>query len=128
MIFCDMDGVLVHMLGPEGFDKFPWMPGGRDLWEFLKPSRPLILTQVKDERYGTTCMEKLTWVKRELGEGVGVIFAPRSVGKGVYARAGDILVDDSASHCRVWEAAGGTPLRHLSADMTIRALVLLGHK
>ena len=57
-IYCDMDMVLVHQTGREGFDKFPWMPDGRELWDAIKVHAPILLTQVRESRFGATVAEK----------------------------------------------------------------------
>ena len=121
-LYCDMDMVLVHQTASHGFDAMPWMQGGKELWQFIKPFRPTLLTQVRESRFGDNCLEKLRWIQRELGNGVPVIFAPDSVGKGPYARAGDILIDDADKHCQDWHLAGGKFVMHRSADLTIATL------
>ena len=120
-----MDMVLVHQLSSEGFDKFPWMNGGRQLWDFIKGYSPILLTQVRESRFGRSSEEKLIWIKRELGAGIPVIFTPDSVGKGPHARAGDILIDDSIKHCADWQAKGGTIVLHSGAHSSIMKLKAL---
>ncbi len=120
-----MDMVLVRQTGTEGFDRMPWMPDGKTLWESIKAHRPILLTQVRESRFGLNCAEKLAWINRELGASVPVIFTPDSRGKGPFARPNDVLIDDSAKHCDSWRKAGGSAIEHRSAEVTIRELRLL---
>ena len=126
-LYCDMDMVLVRQIAREGFDRFPWMDGGKELWAAIKGLRPILLTQVRGDRFGKTAEEKLTWIDRELGAGVAVIFTPDSRGKGPFARPGDVLIDDSTDHCAAWQKNGGTPILHLAPNVaaTLAALKAL---
>lgn len=126
MIYCDMDGVLVHQTRGEQFDTLPWMVGGKDLWNVLAGRQVIILTQVKhNQRFGLTAQEKLAWIDRELGPAVPVIFTPSSRGKGHFARHGDVLIDDDARHGAAWKEAGGQFIQHTVAPVTIAALMAL---
>lgn len=119
-----MDMVLVHQTASHGFDKMPWMRDGKELWEYIRGYSPILLTQVRESRFGENCREKLTWINRELGN-VPVIFTPDSRGKGPFARKGDILIDDSEVHCAAWEQGGGVAIRHRYAKETARVLTPL---
>jgi len=121
-IYCDMDMVLVHQTSGERFDIMPWMPGGKELWQFLSGRNVILLSQVKQKRFGLTAAEKLAWIDRELGPDVPVIFTPDSRGKGPFARAGDVLIDDAEKHCNDWAVNGGIAIRHLNVEATIFSL------
>ena len=121
-IFCDMDMVLVHQTSSEGFDRMPWFKDGKLLWEAIKGRAPILLTQVRESRFGLSSHEKLVWIKRELGVGTPVIFTPDSVGKGPHARPGDVLIDDSVKHCADWRNGGGSPILHRSLTDTLSQL------
>lgn len=121
-----MDMVLVRQTGRDGFDRMPWTSDGKALWAYIEKRSPILLTAVRDERFGRIAEEKLVWINRELGAGVPVIFAPKSRGKGPFARAGDVLIDDSKTHCSDWENGGGLAVLHRSALDTIDKLGRLG--
>jgi len=90
-IYCDLDGVLcdfdagvrslskgvaaddlpIHKMwgliheADRFYEKLAWNPGGRLLWESIRPHSPSILTGVS---MGKTCPdEKARWCRRELG-------------------------------------------------------------
>ncbi len=122
-LFCDMDGVLVRQTSMQGFHLMPWMADGKELWAFIKQHNPILLTQVREERFGATAQEKLLWINRELGPAVPVIFTPDSRGKGPFASHGAILIDDDVvRHGPGWTARGGMLVRHTCAAETIRQL------
>lgn len=120
-----MDGVLVHQTGRDGFDLMPWMPDGRELWEFVKPLNPVILSQLSPDIYDRGSVQKAVWCKRELGE--VTLFVERAwagtTGKQVHADPGAVLIDDHPTwHERAWTARGGIFLHHVSAKQTIESL------
>lgn len=125
-VFCDMDGVLVNQTGRVRFDLMGWMPGGRELWAFLAPLKPTILSQLMADIYEVSCLEKLTWCARELGADVPVIVVRAENGKFPHCKPGDVLVDDSPHHHdRAWTAAGGIFIHHVSAAKSIEQLKAL---
>lgn len=122
-IFCDMDGVLVHQTGRDGFDTMPWMPGGRVLWAFIAPLKPTILSMLRDDNYERCAPQKRAWCARELGADVPVIITPDSTGKGPHAIPGAVLIDDGVMrHAPGWVKNGGIFLHHVSAAETIKRL------
>lgn len=121
-IFCDMDGVLVRQTGRDGFDKMPWMPDGRVLWEFIAPMGPIILSMLPDENMHRAAPQKIEWCARELGKDVAVTITPDSIGKAKYAEAGDVLIDDNQKHASGWIANGGIFILHRSAKASISVL------
>lgn len=126
MIFCDLDLVLVRQVGRVRFDLMGWMPDGRILWDFIKPRRPTILSQLRPDIYAVSKPEKITWCVRELGPDVPVIVARFEDGKYPHCKPGDIIIDDDAElHREKWEAAGGIFIHHRSAAESIAALKAL---
>lgn len=124
MIYCDMDGVLVHQTGRKRFDLMDWMPDGRELWRFLAPLQPTILSQLMADVYEVSKPEKELWCRRELGS-VPVIVVRAEDGKFPYSAPGNVLIDDSERHREPWESAGGTFILHRSARQSIAELQLL---
>lgn len=122
-VYCDMDGVLVRQTGSDGFDRMPWMPDGRELWDFIAPMNPTILSQRPDDNWARTAPQKVAWVARELGPNVPVIIARRSVGKSPHAQPGAILIDDGLKkHGTPWIERGGIFIHHRSAKASIKEL------
>lgn len=100
-----------------------WMPGGRELWDFVKDRHPSILTGTSlDPRCGP---EKKVWCARELGEHINVItcFARD---KQKWAGPDAVLVDDRTTNGAKWTDAGGIFVHHTDPAETIRQLKKLG--
>lgn len=121
--FCDMDGVLVRQTGREGFDGMPWHKDGKAIWQALNGTRPTLLSKVPDARLALGYLEKRRWVDFQLGVGVHLIVVPDSLGKTVYCRPGDVLVDDSEPNCAAWRRAGGRAILHRNLDSTISEIM-----
>ncbi len=99
------------------------MPGARDLWRFLAPYDPSILTGVGGD--AAECERgKKEWAFAHLG--CGKVTVTNSGRKPEFCRPGDILIDNSAANVAAWEAAGGIGVLHVSAAETIARLRELG--
>lgn len=123
--FCDQDGVLVNQTSRLRFDLMGWHPEGRELWAFIAPLKPTILTQLMDDIYDVSAPEKRIWVARELGPDVPIIVC-RDRQKYPHATPGAVLIDDSPKHHReAWERAGGVFIHHRTAAQSIAALKAL---
>jgi len=148
-IYCDMDGVLVdfdkgyyNLTGTEAsFDtdpkqfwdpitkagaafwiKLPWMPDGKQLWDYIKQYNPDLLSAPSREE--SSKMGKRIWVKRELpGAKLILCSADR---KQEFATPNSILIDDRADNIQRWKDAGGIGIVHTSAADTIQQLKDLG--
>jgi len=160
-IYCDLDGVLVdfgkgvHQVcghRPEHLSKsrmwsllakqdgfytnLPWMKGGRELWNAIRPLGPDILTGVP--MYPKARVEKALWCQRELGISTNhvdmaghksthvVVSGRKQHGmtnvitcwsknkhhevKQQYSRA--VLIDDREELGIMWERAGGIFIHH----------------
>jgi hypothetical protein len=121
-LYCDMDGVLVNQTGRARFDLMDWMPDGRELWDFIKPHKPRILSQLMKDIWDVSRHEKRIWVERELGAGVPVTVVRAEEGKHPYSGPGAVLIDDSIKHKSDWEAKGGIFVHHLTAERSIEQL------
>lgn len=117
-----MDGVLVQQVGRKRFDLMGWMPDGRELWAFLAPLRPTILSQLLKDIYEISRPEKEAWCVRELGGDVPVIVVRGEEGKHYHSGAGNVLIDDSEAHRAPWVRRGGTFILHRSAALSIAEL------
>ena len=129
VLYCDLDGVLVdfeqgviNRLGknpqelnrnmmwavlrktPNFYDKLPWMPKGRTLWEAIKDYNPVILTGCP--RGGWSEEDKRNWCARELGPHIKVICCDTRE-KPNYCSEGDMLIDDRDVIMNEWIKKGG---------------------
>jgi hypothetical protein len=141
-IYCDMDGVLVdfdkgykELTGKEAsFDiptekfweplskagaafwiKLKWMPDGKQLWSYIKPYNPDLLSAPSKEE--SSKIGKFVWVKREM-PGTKLILR-QAEHKQEFATPNSILIDDRADNIQRWKDAGGIGIHHTSAADTI---------
>jgi len=149
-VYCDMDGVLTDFeLGYEkltGIDLkgefqkgedfwdpiskagvgfwagLQWMPGGKELWAYLKPFNPVLLSAPSREQ--SSRIGKAVWVKHKIpGTKLILRYAKQ---KQQLATQNSILIDDRQVNIDQWEAAGGIGILHTSTANTIQQLQKLG--
>ena len=101
------------------------MHDARDLWDFLAPYDPEVLTATGNQKYGAG-EQKMRWVAETLGTHVNVTLTRRAKEKAKYAGPNRILIDDKQKAIDPWEAAGGIGILHTSAASTIAKLKELG--
>jgi len=151
-LYCDMDGVLVDFekrfedttgLSPNAFrDKYgldefwkliddegvrfwvgmPWMPDGKQLYDYIKPNLYSLLSSPSYDN--SSRLGKRLWVKNNI-PGTKLILAARK-NKQDYAKENSILIDDLKPTIDEWNAKGGIGILHTSAASTIKQLKELG--
>jgi nicotinamide mononucleotide adenylyltransferase len=148
-IYCDMDGVIadfdkgykeltgreasfdtpkeefwapIQKAGAEFWIKLQWMPDGKQLWEFIKPFNPQLLSA--PSRDESSKIGKFVWVKRNV-PGTKLILR-QAERKQEFATPNSILIDDRADNIQRWKDAGGIGILHTSASDTIQQLKDLG--
>jgi proteasome assembly chaperone (PAC2) family protein len=150
-IYCDMDGVIadfergyeeltgIDLQGefkPEGKEFWDpiskagvgfwaglkWMPDGQQLWDYIKPHKPKLLSAPSREQ--TSRIGKHVWVKHKIpGTKLILRYADK---KKELASPTSILIDDRMVNIKDWESAGGIGILHTSAANTISQLEKLG--
>lgn len=150
-IYCDMDGVIadfergyeeltgVDLQGefkPEGKEFWDpiskagvgfwaglkWMPDGQQLWDYIKPHKPKLLSA--PSREDSSRIGKHVWVKHKIpGTKLILRYADK---KKQLASPSSILIDDRQANIDQWESAGGIGILHTSAANTISQLKKLG--
>ncbi len=150
-IYCDMDGVIVdfegayenltgknirgnHVKGDADFwqpitdagelfwTEIEWMVDGKELWNYIKPYSPKLLSAPSRQESSRTGKQK--WVEQNIP---GTILLLKSAEyKQFYASPKSILIDDRADNIQRWKAAGGIGVLHTSAANTIQQLKELG--
>jgi hypothetical protein len=152
-IFVDLDGVMADYEGeyrrvtggdpsekgkvkasrfkpfPNFYRNLPLLPDALQLWHFLKPYHPSILSAASNFVKASR-QDKYEWVHEHLGlSGPKVIVVDYPNEKWKHCTPGAILIDDNAKNCLEWEQAGGVAIKHTSAANTIRKLKeILGHQ
>ena len=153
-IYCDLDGVLIDFAkgykdltgktppppessqdltqfwtpidkaGVDFWAKLHWTQDGHQLWNYIKPYKPEILTA--PSRHQSSREGKLIWVKRHTGN-VPVNFKSAKL-KSQLASPNSILIDDRGDTINRWNQAGGIGIHHTSTNSTIKQLKDLGYK
>ncbi len=137
-IYVDMDGVLVDFdlklkeifgylptkldkeqweiisnSGPKWWVSLKWMPDGKELWNYLKAYKPILLTSPSKHKHSR--LGKKIWIFNNIGSTPFIIDSD----KAKYAQPGDILIDDRKENISKWEEAGGIGVLHSNTRDTI---------
>lgn len=143
-LFVDMDGVLADfdahykavfgVQSDKHLDNVDWkavrahkdfylnippMPDLHELWEFIAPFKPVVLTGIPIS-VEEAAANKTAWVRKHLGD--TEIRCCLSKEKYRHATEGAILIDDWEKYRHLWEDAGGFWITHTSATRTIGEL------
>lgn len=104
-----------------------FMPQGKELWSFISPYRPHLLTS--PSRDNNSRLGKNLWVRNNLNPKPKVIFA-YSADKQRYANENSILIDDKKSNINQWASKGGIAIRCKNGDVNhvIEKLKELGYE
>ena len=104
-----------------------FMPQGRELWDFIKPYQPDLLTS--PSRDNNSRLGKNLWVKNNLSPKPKVIFS-YSKDKQRFANENSILIDDKKSNINEWTSRGGIAIRCKNGDVNhvIEKLKELGYE
>jgi len=100
----------------------PWMPGGQQLWDYIKKFNPDLLSAPSYEE--SSKIGKHLWVKRNI-PGTKLILRSAER-KQEFATPDSILIDDRTDNIERWRNAGGVGILHITADDTIKELQKLG--
>jgi hypothetical protein len=113
-------------IGLEFWSGMNWMPNGRQLWSFIQPYSPIILTS--PSRQNTSRLGKRIWVKDHLTPAPPVEFRFGDA-KSDFANQKAILIDDKPSNLQAFTAKGGIALEVKDGEIqsVINTLKELGY-
>jgi dTDP-D-glucose 4,6-dehydratase len=115
---------------PRFWHTLPWMPGGQQLWNFIKKHNPHILSAYVEESHDPNCIPgKSHWARTNLGIGINRINLVKRVQKQNYAKVvGEpaILIDDYKKNTDQFTQRGGIGILHTTTSNTINQLKKLG--
>lgn len=104
------------------WSKLDWMPDGKQLWDYIKPYTPYVLTA--PSKNPESKEGKREWVER-LDNMKNIYFRPAKF-KADFAGKNKILIDDREDTIKSWRTNGGIGILHTSAADTIEQLKQLG--
>jgi len=113
-------------IGLEFWSQMEWMPNGRQLWDFIQPYGPKILTSPSEDN--TSRLGKRLWVKENLVPAPEVLFRFGDA-KSDFANENTILIDDKPSNLAAFAGKGGIALEVKDGEIqsVINALRELGY-
>lgn len=111
--------------GGEVWYELDMMEDAWDLWDYVKPYNPKILSATA-HAYLNAAPQKRRWVAERLGDDVQVFLTLSSAEKARHAAPGHILIDDRPGSINPWIENGGIGILHTSAKQSISELKRLG--
>lgn len=102
------------------FGSLPWMSDGAQLWEFLAPLSPAILSGAPSGDWAAP--QKRQWCKENLQLSDDRIHIVSACDKALFSHPRAVLVDDWLEHRDPWEARGGIFIHYTSAKKSIALL------
>jgi FMN phosphatase YigB (HAD superfamily) len=113
-------------IGLEFWSDMEWMPNGRELWNFIQPYGPKLLTS--PSRDNTSRLGKRLWVKENLVPAPAVLFRFGDA-KSDFANENAILIDDKPSNLVAFASKGGIAIEVKDGEIqsVINKLKQLGY-
>ncbi|CAE7223521.1 unnamed protein product [Symbiodinium natans] len=110
----------------EFFARLDWMHGGAELWKFLEPFSPAILTGSPSGDWAGP--QKVRWCEKNLKVPAERVLVVDASDKHLFSHPGAILVDDRAEYRLEWEARGGIFVHCTDAQASIEMVQQALHK
>ena len=103
----ELENFTDNYIGLDFWSGMEWMPNGKQLWNFIQPYNPIILTS--PSKHNTSRLGKRLWVKEHLVPAPPVEFRFGEA-KSDFANENTILVDDKPSNLEAFASKGGIAL------------------
>ncbi len=103
------------------WESLEWMPGGKELWNFISPFGVSILTAPL--KYGSE-IGKQAWIDNHLNPPPERVFMSHE--KYRWAKPYRVLIDDFTKNTEPWKEAGGIAILHTDVASSIQQLKELG--
>ena len=113
------------------YDRLQIMPGAKEMFDVIYArygNRCEILTGIpkRDKGIPAAAEDKMKWIHRLFSKEIVVHTVLRKE-KALYCKGKEyILIDDFSSNIRAWEECGGTGIRHISPEKTLRTMQEMG--
>lgn len=110
---------------PEFWSHMPLKHGAQELWEFVKPYNPTVLTGCPKSDFDRAVEHKKAWWRHHFDHDNVITCLSRD--KGMHIKnPGDILVDDMIKNIKRWEKAGGKGVWYKNHHQAVEILKQLG--
>ncbi len=96
-----------EQIGVRFWRGIPWMPEGQQLWDYIKPFNPSILTA--PSRNEVSIIGKKLWVQDNIGKDIPIIFK-QAKEKSDLSGPNKILIDDREDTILSWKSKNGIGL------------------
>lgn len=115
--------VIDNQIGVRFWRGMSWMPEGRQLWDYIKQYKPILLTSPSQKE--SSKKGKKMWIHDNLGD-YDVIFK-KSSEKYIYSSPNNILIDDREDNIMDWKLKNGIGILYKgNTQEVIRELQKIG--
>jgi hypothetical protein len=110
----------INKAGAQWWANLEWMPDGKQLWDYIKPYKPYILSAPSlnpSSRIG-----KEAWCKMHIPNQYKKLLLYSRKEKQIFSAPDKILIDDMEQTINEWNKRGGIGILHTSTNNTIKEL------
>jgi len=114
--------IIDHQIGLRFWRGMPWMPEGKELWAYIKPYKPTLLTA--PSWHNSSREGKKLWVDDHIS-GTPIIFKQADK-KSDLSGPNKILIDDREDTIMNWKHKNGIGILYTTTEQAINELKQLG--
>lgn len=112
---------------PTFWEDMPIKNGARELWDFVLPHSPIVVTGCPTSDWDRAVSHKKAWWKQHFDHDHVITCLSRDKAMHMHTK-GDVLVDDMEKNIRRWEEAGGIGVLYHNHEQAIEDLKRLGFR